>query len=318
MAPKPPLESAEPSPKKDGPNPLPSDSTNRLKRLVLVTGFSGAGKSSALKHLEDLNFVWVDNLPLQLIPSYLDHFADEGNACQQVAIGIHIRGTGCLAPYQAMHHRLQEMADSFLTIFLEADPEVLVTRYRETRRRHPLAIDRTLHEAIQLEAQHLEPVRATADILIDTTRMTVSQLKERLDIHFQAGPRTPDDLLVFLRSFGIKYRSNTDADMVLDARFLANPFYDPELRLLSGLDHPVRSFLDQDGEALAYLDRLQSLFDFLIPRYRKERKRYLTVDIGCTGGRHRSVYLVERLAERLRGRGYQVQIRHRDLNREGN
>ena len=160
-------------------------------------------------------------------------------------------------------------------------------------------------------AGDLEPVRALADLILDTSKTTVPELKDRLDQLYQ--DQLDANLLIIIRSFGFKFGVNTDADMVLDGRFLPNPFYDPELRPCSGLDEPVVRFLEKDGEALVFLDRLQPLFDYLIPRYRKEKKRYFTIDIGCTGGHHRSVYLVERLARRLQELGFQVLIRHRDL-----
>ncbi|MBF0370557.1 MAG: RNase adapter RapZ [Magnetococcales bacterium] len=287
----------------------------KIRRLVLVAGMSGAGKSSALKYLEDQGFYWMDNPPMQLIIPFVEHFFDEEDHFRQVAIGIHIRNRDCLATFTSFHQRLAAMAERFEMIFLEAGFERLVTRYRETRRRHPLAQGRTVREAILLEASWLAGVRAMADLIIDTSHITVHQLKERLDQLFQEGEG--DDLRVFIRSFGFKYGTNTDADMVLDGRFLANPYYDPQLRPLTGLDEPVKNFLEQEGEAQLFLDHLQSLFTYLIPRYRQEKKRYLTVDIGCTGGRHRSVYLVERLVERLREQaGYQVLIQHLDVARE--
>ncbi|MBF0124728.1 MAG: RNase adapter RapZ [Magnetococcales bacterium] len=287
-----------------------------IRYLVLVTGFSGSGRSSTLKYLEDLGFFWVDNLPLQLIPAFMDYLEEEEvQRYQRAAIGVHVRGSGCLALLDNCRQQLLTLVEQVETLFLEANFEQLVRRYRETRRRHPLAVDRTVREAIELEAVYLEPLRATADLIIDTSAMTVPALKERLDLIFHLGPRSVTaDLVIFLRSFGFKYGTNSDADMVLDGRFLANPYYDPLLRTLTGLDEPVQRFLEQNGEAEVFLDRLQALFDYLVPRYRQEKKRYLTVDIGCTGGQHRSVYLVVQLARRLQQRGFQVLSRHRDLN----
>ncbi len=286
-----------------------------VDHLVLVAGLSGAGKSSALKFLEDLGYYWVDNLPLQLIPTYIEYFAQEGVPFHRMAIGIHIRNQGCLEPFQTCHKRLNTMVGRLDLIFLESKIDRVVSRYRETRRRHPLARNRTVREAIVLEMAEMEPVRAMADLVIDTTEMTVPQLKDRLDLLFQDSPDS--NLVVFIRSFGFKFGVSTDADMVLDGRFLPNPYYDPQLRPLSGRDKPIIRFLEKDGEALVFLDRLQSLFDYLIPRYQKEKKRYFTIDIGCTGGRHRSVFLVDRLSERLSQLNFNVLVRHRDLDREG-
>ncbi|MBF0158830.1 MAG: RNase adapter RapZ [Magnetococcales bacterium] len=286
-----------------------------IRYLVLVTGFSGSGRSSTLKYLEDLGFFWIDNLPLQLVPAFMDYLVEEEvQRYHRGAIGIHMRGPGCQTLLDNCRQQLLTQVEQVDILFLEANFEQLVRRYRETRRRHPLAIDRTVREAIELEATYLEPLRAMADLIIDTSATTVPALKDRLDMLFHTELGQSPDLMIFLRSFGFKYGTNSDADMVLDGRFLANPYYDPSLRHLTGLDEPVQRFLEQSHEAEEFLDRLQALFDYLVPRYRQEKKRYLTVDIGCTGGQHRSVYLVTRLAQRLTHKGFQVLSRHRDLN----
>ncbi|MBF0214287.1 MAG: RNase adapter RapZ [Magnetococcales bacterium] len=285
--------------------------TQKIRHLILVTGLSGAGKSSALKYLEDLGYFWVDNLPFELMPHCLQHFAQSQQNPVHLAIGIHLRDQTGLACFQDCHLQLGHLAERIETVFLEANAEVLIRRYRETRRRHPLAQELTVGEAVRREIEDLGPVRARADMIIDTTSLNIPQLKEHLDQAFHAGMHA--DLMIFIRSFGFKHGVNTDADMVLDGRFLLNPHYDDSLRHLSGLDEPVVRFLERDGEARLFLERLESLFEYLIPRYRQEKKRYFTVDIGCTGGRHRSVYLVERLAERLARLEYPVRVRHRDL-----
>lgn len=297
----------------DGPPPvLPSD---RLRHVVLVTGLSGAGRSSALKYLEDLGYYWVDHLPLRLLPDYLAYrLHGEGGPGSRVAVGITLLEQADAEAFQEAYRRIAEFAARHDLVFLDSRHEILINRYRETRRRHPMAREATVAEAITREAAVLEQVRPLADVVIDTSDLTVHQLKHRLDLMF-AGDHPLEDLVIFVRSFGFKYGANTDADMVMDARFLANPHYDPQLRPLTGQDAEICQFLEKDGEVNRFLEHLGELFDYLIPRYRSERKRYFTVDIGCTGGRHRSVYLVERLAERLTRVGYTVQIRHRDLGR---
>ncbi|MEO5352625.1 MAG: RNase adapter RapZ [Magnetococcus sp. XQGC-1] len=300
------------------PTPLPAGDRKRIRHLVLVTGLSGAGKSIALKYLEDMGFYWTDNLPLPLVAAYLAHLTMEHPATFRVAVGIHLREPGCLTAFHAYYQQLSAMADHVEMLFLEASPETLVNRYQETRRRHPLASQQTVREAIVSELHMLEPVRAMADLVIDTSRTTIPQLKDRLDQLFQDLPSAQEsdaELTIFIRSFGFKYGANTDADMVLDGRFLPNPYYDPALRPFSGREEPVIRFLEKEGEALAFLDRLQSLFDYLLPRYQREKKRYFTVDIGCTGGFHRSVFLVEQLSKRLRQQGFFVLVRHRDMHR---
>ncbi|MBF0588209.1 MAG: RNase adapter RapZ [Magnetococcales bacterium] len=285
-----------------------------IRQLVLVTGMSGAGKSSVLHYLEDLGFFWVDNLPLTLIPTFLDHFETQEEGPSRVAVGGHIRDASCLDVLAQSLHSLRGSAARFDLIFVDASHDALVTRYRATRRRHPVARDHTIREAVALESSLLNDVRAVADHTIDTSAMTVPMLKDHLDQLFSE--KAASGLKVFLRSFGFKYGASTDADIVLDARFLTNPYYDLSLRTLTGMDQPVRDFLEHDGEAEVFLARIVSLMEYLIPQYRNEKKRYLTVDIGCTGGCHRSVYMVDRLCEKLNESGLSTHVRHRDMERE--
>ncbi|MBF0162323.1 MAG: RNase adapter RapZ [Magnetococcales bacterium] len=302
------------------PSPLAETTTAlaHIRHLVLVTGLSGAGKSIALKYLEDMGFFWTDNLPLPLVAHYLNHLREEQRADIRVAIGVHLREPGCLTAFQSYYQQVSALAADTELLFLEANEETLVNRYQETRRRHPMGQECTVREAIASEIQSLEPVRAMADLVIDTSRTTIPQLKERLaqlfrDVRHEQSQES--ELTLIIRSFGFKFGANTDADMVLDGRFLPNPYYDPALRPFCGYDEPVIRFLEKDGEALAFLERLQSLFDYLLPRYQREKKRYFTVDIGCTGGCHRSVFLVEQMTKRLRQQGYRVLMRHRDVQR---
>ena len=300
--------------------------SRKIAHLVLVTGLSGAGKSCTLKYLENIGFYWTDNLPLPLIPTFLNHFnsgtreeyAESGSPTARIAIGLHLRDPCCMTSFRSCYQKLLEMAEKVELLFIEANLETLIRRYQETRSRHPLAKDLTVQEAIYLEAQSLEPIRAMADLIIETSKMTVPELKDRLEQLFKDTITTSEkdsDLIIFIRSFGFKYGVNTDADMVLDGRFLPNPHYDPVLRPFTGRDEPIIHFLEKDGEALDFLNRLQTLFDYLLPRYRREKKRYFTIDIGCTGGHHRSVFLVEQLSRRLIQQGFRVLMRHRDINR---
>ncbi|MBF0610144.1 MAG: RNase adapter RapZ [Magnetococcales bacterium] len=285
-----------------------------VEQLVLVAGLSGAGKSTVLHHLEDLGFTWVDNLPLGLAVTFLNHFNIEGEHHRRIAIGLSFRDHNCLERFRSLRTELEMLCGKVDLIFLEANHDLLITRFRETRRRHHLANDsRTVDEAVHLEANQLVPLRDMADLRLDTTLTTVSQLKAKLDYLFK--DVQTDEMIVFMRSFGFKYGVNTDPDMVLDARFLANPHYDPALRPLTGRDEEVIRFLQEKGDSRLFLDHLLQLFGYLLPNYRKEGKRYFTVDIGCTGGRHRSVYLVEQLAAALRQKGERVFIRHRDVDR---
>ncbi|MBF0444740.1 MAG: RNase adapter RapZ [Magnetococcales bacterium] len=286
----------------------------QIDHLILLTGISGAGKSSALKYLEDIGFLWVDNLPIQLIPQFIDQIIAEGVKTPRVAIGLHMRNQESLTQFHSCYSGVVQKALRFELVFFEADFSVLTSRFQETRRRHPLVRDHTVQEAIKMEMADLEPIRAMADIVIDTTRMNIPNLKEYLNKFFL--PSSGSDLMVFIRSFGFKFGSNSDADMVLDARFLPNPFYDSTLRPYCGRDSQIIKFLEDDGEALSFLAHLKKLFEYLLPRYQREKKRYFTIDIGCTGGRHRSVYLVESLAKELKESGYSVVVRHRDIDQE--
>jgi RNase adapter protein RapZ len=288
--------------------------SDQIDHLVLLTGISGAGKSSALKYLEDIGFLWVDNLPIQLIPQFIDQIIAEGVGTSRVAIGLHMRNQESLTLFHSFYSGISQKAARFEMVFFEADFSVLTSRFQETRRRHPLVRDHTVQEAITMEMADLEPIRAMADIVVDTSRMTIPNLKENLNQFFL--PSSGSDLMVFIRSFGFKFGSNSDADMVLDARFLPNPFYDTTLRPYCGRDPQIIKFLEDDGEALSFLAHLTYLFDYLLPRYQREKKRYFTVDIGCTGGRHRSVYLVESLAKELKESGHNVVLRHRDIEKE--
>nr|CRH08026.1 conserved protein of unknown function [Candidatus Magnetococcus massalia] len=290
----------------------------RLKRLVLVAGLSGAGKSTALKSLEDLGFTWVDNPPIQALPQMVEQIAAEQGAAQ-LAVGLHLRGQeDALQHLDAAHSPIYALITSqvaqFELLYLEAQTDLLVKRYRETRRRHPLGNGLSIMEAIEQERELMAPFRERADMVIDTTHLRPRELQSRLGTLFQEGAQHRE-LTLFLRSFGFKYGTNTDADMVLDSRFLCNPYYEPQLRDLTGLDEPVQQFLERDGEVSRFLTHLEELFLYLIPRYMQENKCYFTADIGCTGGHHRSVYLVEQLRERLAAKGYLVHVRHRDIER---
>ncbi|MGN7612105.1 RNase adapter RapZ [Magnetococcales bacterium HHB-1] len=285
-----------------------------MEQVVLITGLSGAGKSSALHYLEDLGFFWVDNLPPEMIPAFINHFKERSDTTPRLAIGLHLRDEVCLSQFKTFKKWLEQSDYHVNILYLEALSDTIVTRYRATRRRHPIAAERTIEEACRIEKELLFPIRAVADTIIDTTRLTIPHLKSRLDGLYKEGEA--GNLNIFLRSFGFKYGTATDADMVFDARFLANPYYDIKLRPLSGQDEAVCQFLEKDGGAPAFLDKLITLFDFLVPRYQEEKKRYLTVDIGCTGGCHRSVFLVEKLAKSLRQKGWKTFVRHRDMKKE--
>ncbi|MCS7266519.1 MAG: RNase adapter RapZ [Geminicoccaceae bacterium] len=282
-------------------------------RIVIVTGMSGAGRSSCLKILEDAGFEAVDNLPFQLLARLLrPHEPPE----RPLAVGIDSRTRG-LVPSEFVREieRFRAEAATPLTlVFFECDDEVLQRRYTESRRRHPLAGDRPVTDGIARERVLMAPIKAAADLVIDTTQTTLAELRRRVLAEF--GPEAGSTLTLTLMSFGFRYGLPREADIVFDARFLANPHYVETLRPLSGLDPAVRRYIEEDPAWSETLERLEALLMPLLPRYRAEGKNYLTIAVGCTGGKHRSVALIEELARRLRDRGWASAVVHRDLARE--
>jgi UPF0042 nucleotide-binding protein len=278
-------------------------------RLVLVTGLSGAGKTAALKSLEDLGYEAFDNLPLGLLGALLD-----GSRHGPMAIGVDARtrdfaGSGHLAALEAVHAR-QDLAVELL--YLDCDDDVLVRRFTETRRRHPLAEDRTVSDGIRHERQLMQSVRARANRLIDTTLLTAADLKRLVSAHYALDRRA--GLTLSVLSFAYRRGLPREADLVFDVRFLRNPHYVPALKPLTGLDAPVGAFIAKDAAFARFFDQLTALLKGLLPGYRREGKSYLTIAIGCTGGRHRSVYVAEQLAAVLRADGQEVAVRHRDCD----
>lgn len=289
------------------------DEVGKIGHIIVLTGYSGAGISSSLKYLQDIGYHWMDNPPTGGIVALVESCRRDHGVLDGLAIGLHWRDRDRIEVLRETLAVLSGMCRRLELVFFEAAPEVLVSRYRETRRRHPLAENRTVTEAVEENVRALQPLRSMADTVFDTSLTTMPEHKDRLHQHFHR--RRFPGLVIVLRSFGFKYGLNTDSDMVLDARFLPNPHYVPEIKAFTGLDEPVQAYLARDGDVQAFLDRLVELFGYLLPRYSKEKKRYFTVDIGCTGGRHRSVFLVQQMADRLGPMGYQVLVRHRELER---
>jgi UPF0042 nucleotide-binding protein len=267
-----------------------------LERLVFVTGLSGAGKSQAMKTLEDLGFYCVDNLPPKLVSQTLSLLQDA--QVREVALALDVRSGGTLG--EAVPLMSQFSADGMRPqiLFLDARDDILVRRYSETRRRHPFATVGSLREAIAVEREALSPLRALATQVIDTTNLTHAELKERIATTF-----FPDNseraLTVTIVAFGFKYGIPLDLDMLFDVRFLHNPNYIESLRPLTGADPAVAEYIETDPATAPFLDRLFDMMDFLMPRYLAEGKSQLTIGIGCTGGRHRSIYVARRLQAHL-------------------
>lgn len=278
-------------------------------KVVIVTGMSGAGKSLALRALEDAGFETVDNLPLALLGSFA-----AGHDHGPVAVGVDVRtrdfdGPRLMARISALRH---DQALSIDLVFLDSDTEILQQRYTESRRPHPLADDLPVAVAIETERRLLSSLREQADLVIDTSRLAPADLKRILMGQFGGPGKRP--LRIFLTSFGYRHGLPRDADLVFDVRFLKNPHYVPELKTKTGLDRAVGAYIEEDPALVPFISRLTALLEPLLPLYEAEGKSYLTIAIGCTGGQHRSVYLVERLKAWLTDRGVGSEARHRDIN----
>ena len=282
--------------------------------VVIVSGLSGSGKSTAIHVLEDLGYYCIDNLPAVLILRFLELCKQSLESIDRVALGVDVRERQFFAEHPRVLDELRGAGFSVQILFLDSSDDVLVRRFSETRRPHPLAGGGGPTEGIRREREQLAWLRERADRIIDTSALTVHQLRDELTRHYR-DPHAGDQLTVILTSFGYKFGIPTEADMVLDARFLANPFFVEELREHSGQEAAVADYVFGREEAREFLRRIEDLLTFTIPLFRHEGKTYLTIGIGCTGGRHRSVALVERLAGRLRQAGQRVELRHRDLQR---
>jgi UPF0042 nucleotide-binding protein len=285
-----------------------------LARLVVVTGLSGAGKSHAIHALEDIGYFCVDNLPIALMPTFADLVLRDEESRRRIAVVVDVREGENLRRLPTTYQALAARGDLKATlVFLEADRDVLVRRFSESRRPHPLSRRLPPTEAVSEERRRMEPIRALADHIIDTTRLTVHELRRQM-LEVGGDSRAAAPLVVTLQSFGFKQGSPSDADMVLDVRFLKNPHFVPTLRPKTGLDAPVAKYVLGDPAAREFLQLTTRLLKFLLPKYKAEGKAYFTIAIGCTGGRHRSVALTEALGRAFRRtRGIELRLRHRDL-----
>ena len=288
---------------------MTTSSESMLRRLVLVTGMSGAGRSVALKELEDLGFEAIDNIPLAMLDGI-----DADPSGRPLAVGIDTRARDFAV--EGVLDRMTDAAARFdvVPVFLHADEETLTRRYRETRRRHPLAPDGSPVAGIEQERRLLEPLRRAADIVIDTSLLNAHDLRRLLRAHFTSDPQ--EGMSIFVTSFSFRLGLPREADLVFDMRFLSNPHYIEELRPLTGRDKEVGAHIAKDPDFASFLEGVGTLLRTLLPRYAKEGRAYLTIAIGCTGGRHRSVFTAEELARLLRERGWRATLTHRDLEAE--
>lgn len=293
--------------------PTPSGSPKR--RIVLISGMSGAGLSTALDVFEDLGYEAVDNLRLGLVPALVEDVASLG---RPLAVIIDTRNTSfSVKDLLRIDRQLSSNPDlQVKLLFLDCSDEALQRRFNETRRRHPLAVDRPLTDGITSERELLRELKNEADQVIDTSEISVHDLRRLITGQFK--PETAPGLTLFITSFSYRHGIPREADLVFDARFLANPHWEPELRPLTGRDAAVADYIRRDADYDAFMDRLSGLLLPLLPRYQQEGKSYLTIAVGCTGGRHRSVMVAEEIAKVLRKKGYAVDVGHRDLDRNAN
>ncbi|HZV38938.1 MAG TPA: RNase adapter RapZ [Pseudoxanthomonas sp.] len=288
---------------------------NATSPVIIVSGLSGSGKSVALKTFEDLDYYCIDNLPVELLPAFVRSLIRDDVLSQKVAVGIDVRSRhsdlGRLAQWRAA---LAELGLEARLLFFDASDEALLRRYSDTRRRHPLSQQGlSLSEAIVRERQMVEPLRSEADTIIDTSTLNVHQLRRRIISEFAAERGAALSLL--FESFAYKRGVPADADFVFDARVLPNPHWKPELRPFSGRDAPVREFLDAQADVAAYVAQVSGFLDAWLPRLHGETRSYVTIAFGCTGGKHRSVYLAETLARHARAQGWEeVATYHRELD----
>lgn len=286
-------------------------------RFVIVTGMSGAGKSTALKMLEDMGYFCVDNLPVPLIPKLAELLTVSGSEVQKAALGVDIRSGQSFGELERMLEELDAMSMKYEILYLESSDDVLVKRYKETRRFHPLSgSSGRIDEGIKRERERLGFLKKKADYLVDTSHMLTRELRQELNKIFVENKEFKN-LYITVLSFGFKYGIPSDADLVFDVRFLPNPYYVDELRSMSGNDPEVRDYVMGNEKAGEFLDKLTDLLEFLIPNYIIEGKTQLVIGIGCTGGKHRSVTLANALFARIsQAESYGIRIEHRDIGKD--
>jgi UPF0042 nucleotide-binding protein len=288
---------------------------SRLQDFVVITGFSGAGKSTAMNVFEDAGYFCVDNLPPEMIRSLVELFMHKGSKVERAAVVSDVRGGIYFEALRAVVDDLDALGMAHQVLFLEAAEQTLVTRYKETRRRHPLAPDGSVAAGVASERALLAPLRSRADTVIDTTGMSVAMLRGKIADQFLPHKAAGRLALTFM-SFGFKHGPPREEDLAFDVRFLPNPHYESELRELTGHDPQVIEYIGRDGRLEELYERMHELLDFLLAQYVAEGRAHLVIAIGCTGGRHRSVAIAEHLAERYRGREHlDVAVSHRDIDR---
>lgn len=285
-------------------------------RFIIVTGLSGAGKSEATKSLEDMGYFCVDNLPPTLITKFADVCLQSDGKINKVALVIDIRGGVFFNDLFQSLKELEKQQFKYEILFLDASDEVLVKRFKEKRRSHPLSGGGRVITGIELERNKLREVKDKSNIIIDTSKYKIGDLREEMTKYFGDEKIPEKQMSITVLSFGFKYGIPVDSDLVFDVRFIPNPFYIPELKPFSGLDAPVRDYVLVQDETKEFLGKLTDMLEFLIPNYKKEGKRQLIIAIGCTGGRHRSVAIANEIYQNLHEKNYDVYIEHRDIKED--
>ena len=285
-------------------------------RFIIVTGLSGAGKTEATRSLEDMGYFCVDNLPPKLIPKFAEACVQSQGKIDKVALVVDIRGGIFFDDLFESLIYLKKQDFKYEILFLDASDEVLVKRFKESRRSHPLAPGSRIITGINEERKRLREVKDRADIIIDTSKYAIKDLREEMTKNYGDVTEPEKDLSVTILSFGFKYGIPVDSDLVFDVRFIPNPFYIPELKPYSGNDEPVKRYVLQQEETKGFIKRTDELLEFLIPNYKKEGKRQLIISIGCTGGRHRSVAIANQIYENLTSRNYNISVEHRDIRED--
>lgn len=284
-------------------------------RFVIVTGMSGAGKTTVLKFLEDIGFFCVDNLPPALIPKFAELCFEQNNEIDKVAMGIDIRGGKLFSDLFDVLSQLEKEGYLYEILFLDASDSTLIKRYKETRRNHPLSKGRSIEEGIKREREILQNVRKKATYIINTSNILTRELKEQIN-HIFIENKNFESLIITVCSFGFKYGIPVDSDLVFDVRFLPNPFYIPELKEQTGNDEAVSSYVMSFEESKIFLDKLIDMIEFLIPKYIKEGKNQLVISVGCTGGKHRSVTLANALYHALQNKNHSLLLKHNDIDKD--
>jgi UPF0042 nucleotide-binding protein len=283
-------------------------------RILIISGLSGSGKSTAVRALEDEGFFCLDNLPVALFPTFIELVDKSTERRRDVALVMDIRGRDFLKGYEQVLREIGEAGHTVEILFLDATDEVLIRRFSETRRRHPALESGSVTDGIRFEREQLSGLRQSATVIIDTSELNVHQLKE-LIIARVRGEQGAREMTVHLQSFGFRFGIPLESDLVLDVRFLPNPYFIPELKSFCGIDPKVASFVLEKPETGIFLDKFRDMMEFLLPGYRREGKSYLTISVGCTGGRHRSVVIVEALREFFAGKKVNLKISHRDMEK---